>query len=151
VLSLLHDDQAGVFLFERYARETKPLVVSLLSDGPYLGATKAKLTIDYPQRGFSNADLRVFHEIPQARLAEREARAIMSYEDAATIGLRQFFPGWSGSYLDMLGRDTAWRVFDPKRLNAAPEEVERPKGWRNFVAPRPEEEDWRMAGFEPRE
>lgn len=49
----------------------------------------------------------------------------MNYDNAATIGLRQYVPGWSGSYLDILNQDTAWRVFDPTRLNAAPEEVAR--------------------------
>lgn len=52
VLTLLHDDQRGVYRFERYARGSKPLIVSLLSDGPYLGETRAKLTVDYPQKDF---------------------------------------------------------------------------------------------------
>lgn len=75
----------------------------------------------------------------------------MDYDNAVTIGLRQFVPEWSGSYLDILHSEKAWRVFDPKRLNAAPEEVARPQDWRNFVAPWPEEEDWNMAGLAMRD
>lgn len=42
----------------------------------------------------------------------------MNYDNAATIGLRQYVPGWSGSYLDILNQDTRQRPLEqpPVRL-----------------------------------
>lgn len=150
VLTLLHDDQRGVYAFDLYDSDL-PSNVGLLSDGCYLGGSTRVLTVDYPQKGFTHAALRALHKKPPEKLREREAAAIMQYANAATLGLRQFFPKWTGSYLDLLTSDTAWLVHDPRNHHREPEEVDRPRGWRNFIAPWPEPDDWSAAGLDPRE
>ncbi|HEY8380093.1 MAG TPA: hypothetical protein VIK91_26565 [Nannocystis sp.] len=148
---LLHDDRRGIFLFERYDPEAEPPMVRLMSDGAYLGGSGLRhVTIDYPQKGFSNEALRALHEKPPEELTPREARAIMEWKGAVWIGLRQFFPRWRASYLDLLYCKNAWRVFHPEKREEPPRKFKKPAEWRNFVAWWPEDEDWDAAGLEPR-
>jgi len=74
----------------------------------------------------------------------------MNYDNAVRIGLRQYHPRWSGSYLDLLHRKNAWRVYDPKRPDDPPRKFKKPRDFRNFIAHWPEDSDWRQAGLEPR-
>jgi hypothetical protein len=151
VVLLLHDGQHGVFLFERFDPDANPRRVQLMSNGCYLGGTALPhLTIDYPQKGFTVAELRALHEKPQEKLTPAEARAIMEYHDAVRIGLRQYLPSFRGSYLDLLHRKNAWRVYDPKNPDEAPRKFKKPSRLRNFVAYWPEDYDWRTAGLQER-
>jgi hypothetical protein len=151
VVALLHDDQHGVYLFERYDPKASPRLVQIVSDGPYLGTNAPeRLTVDYPQKQFSNARLRALHDKPESKLTGPEARAIMDYHNAVAIGLRQFFPRWRGSCLDVLQRKNAWRVYHPRDREAPPRKYKKPDDWHNFVAYWLEDDDWRLAGLPPR-
>lgn len=151
VVTLLHDDRRGIYLFERFDPQAEPRVAFLLSDGPYLGGSAASaLTVDYPQKGYSHEELRALHEKPEEALTPAEARAIMEWQGAVAIGLRQFFPRWRGSHLDVLYRKNAWRVYDPKQPKSPPRKFKKAAELRNFVSPWPEEDDWYRAGIEPR-
>lgn len=152
VVALLHDDQHGVYLFESFdPKSPPPRVTRIVTDGPYLGTNAPdRLTVDYPQRPFSNARLRALHKKPEITLTPAEAAAIMDWHGAVAIGLRQFFPRWSGSYLDLLHRKNAWRVYDPKQPKSPPRKFKRPPEWRNFVGYWLEDDDWRAVDLPPR-
>ncbi len=103
-VAVLHDDQQGVYLFERYvcapgASDTT-CELSIVSDGPYLGVARGTLTLDYPQRGFTIAELAALGRKPEAELSEREARAVLAYANAASVGLAQTHPADGRAYLD---------------------------------------------------
>jgi hypothetical protein len=152
VVTLLHDDQHGVYLFEYFdPKSPPPRIARIVSDGPYLGTNvPERLTVDFPQKQFSHARLRALHNKPEAKLTPAEAAAIMDWHGAAAVGLRQFFPRWRGSYLDLLHRKNAWRVWHPKDRKSAPRKFKKPDDWHNVVAFWLEDDDWRAGGLTPR-
>jgi len=103
-VTIHHDDQHGVFLFEKWdyrdatAEENHEQwvdsmrVLSILSDGPYVAAGIGVLAVDYVQRRFTHDELRALHERDFESLAPSERDAVERWEDAVTVGLRQVCP-----------------------------------------------------------
>jgi hypothetical protein len=148
----LHDDQRGVHLFEHYVaapgRPALRLALALLSDGPYVGACAGTVTADHAQRGFTHEQLRALHERPPESLSEREARAIMDYESAIAIGLRQTHPeeptrgylaAWHSARLVRIA--ASGRLQTPQRMNGSLYD------WSVQVHPSPDSARWRRAGL----
>jgi len=147
VVTLLHDDQHGIYFFKWFDPEATPRVVKLLSDGPLLGGQVDRVEREFAQKGFSNAELLALLEKPEAALSERERRAVMEYANAVSLGIGQFFPRWKGSYLDLLYAKSLWCVYPVGR----PVRVEGDGAWANVVSPFPEDSDWRQAGLAQRD
>ena len=142
LVTLLHDDRTGVHLFRHDDPEGDPGCVWLRSDGPYLGGHLDVFTVDYPQKGFSRAELAALHDKPEAKRTAREARAIMDYDHAITIGLRQFFPRLRApQYLDLLDLPEAYHVYSPKKRLRSPTKLATPARWHNMFAHWPDDAD----------
>ena len=96
---VVHNDQVGAFLFEYRREGSRP--ISILSDGPLLAPLRysAPITVDYPQRAFTHAQLDAICERAEADLRPAERAAVTEYHNAVTVGLRQCFPDEGRSYL----------------------------------------------------
>ena len=141
VAFLGYDDQNGVSLFDGWGT----LDLTLLSDGCYIGGRLLKdVKTDFPQKGFTNDELRALHAKEESELSDREFTAIAEYDSAIDIGLREAF-GWKSGrkFLDICYAKQAYPVGShtagPLPDDAVP-----------LVAFWPEDGDWTRAGLEPR-
>lgn len=136
-----YDDQNGVSLFEGNGT----LALRLLSDGCFIGGRKLPdVKVDFPQKGFTNDELRALHDKPESELSDREHAAIAEYQSAIDIGLRESF-GWQSGrkFLDVCQAREAFPVGGSKPVTL-------PSGAVQLVAFWPEDPDWMSAGLPPR-
>jgi hypothetical protein len=141
VVTLSHDDQQGVFFFERRSGMT-PKLAWLLTVGAHYGGSTARFTVDFPQKRFSTAQLSSILEKPEASMSREERAAVIEHDDAITIGLRQFYPrARYAEYIDLLYADRVWMF----NRQDAPVLVPRPKAFRPFVTRVPSGDQIRRA------
>lgn len=90
-----YDDVNGVNLFEyNTPRTSTESGLMLLNDGHILGGHVKHLSIEYPGKGFTVDQLAAISKMDEADMSDAQADAIMNYESAIDIGLRQVF-GWT--------------------------------------------------------
>ncbi len=115
-----HDDMHGIFKFLSPA-------LSMVSDGPltHILDSRVRLTVDYPQKGFTNAELEALNDKDDSELSDRELAAVSSYWDAVTIGLGQLFPAEPRRAYLSVGQGDCYSVFErtflgnPKKVVSA--------------------------------
>lgn len=118
----VYDDQNGFFVWERLDADRNSQAIA--TSGHRVGVRGIEITVDYAQKGFTNAELDAAFRRDPATLTPREARALMEPTDAITIGLAQFGYGGANRYqfLDLLTARTGWSLTDiPPERGAIPE------------------------------
>lgn len=93
----VYDDQHGIFAWQEHTSEDRSLI---LTHGHRVAVKGVELTVDHPQRAFTNAQLDEALRKPEEALTEAERAALMEYDDAITLGLRQL--GSSATRADLL-------------------------------------------------
>jgi hypothetical protein len=79
-------------------------------------------SVGYPQRGFTNAELDAAVRKPEPELTETEARAVMEWHDAITIGFAHAGIATARtSCLDVLHAPTAWSLLDIAEKSLPPD------------------------------
>jgi hypothetical protein len=114
LFEIVYDDQHGLYLWRYYSGEGRPRTI--ISDGHFVGlSTDFVPNADYPQKGFTNAQLAAAFRKPEDQLTPAEARALMEHHDAITIGLAHHgFPLKRTALLDLLYAETGWALLDAK-------------------------------------
>jgi hypothetical protein len=118
----VYDDQNGYFMWQHVdARGRTGGMIA--TDGHRVCAKDLELTVDYPQKPFTTAQLDAAFTRDPATLSPAEARALMEPMDAITIGLAQF--GYRnarrGHFLDVLNATTGWSLLAAvPRIEAIP-------------------------------
>ncbi len=127
---IFHNDQIGLYWFEH----TGPSVdCAIGSAGPYLCGWDYDINVDYPQRGFSNDELKALNAKDETLLTEAEYAAIAEYKNAVTIGFEMFY-GERPNYLACVHVKEAWRVWTPSD-RPTPERVPLDSGWWAVLEP----------------
>ena len=113
LFEMVYDDQHGLFLWRSYDDAGQR---AILTDGHRVGLSKGFTpNADYPQKGFTNAQLDNAFRKPEEALTPAEAKALMEYHDAITIGLAHHgFPLKRAALLDLLYAETGWALLDAK-------------------------------------
>lgn len=110
---LVYDDQNGVFLFQHFPKEGR--AQSILTDGHHVGVCNLELTVDYPQKPFTNAELDEAFKLPEEKLNDAQRNALMEWDDALTIGFRQFgFKLSRSQCLNLIYAKEAWPLIVSK-------------------------------------
>jgi hypothetical protein len=113
LFEMVYNDQQGIFLWRHYPGTGRP--ASIITIGPYTGVSNVEPRVDYPQKAFTNEQLVALHRKPEAELNRAEARAVMEYDDAITIGLAHHgFDMRRNALLELLSAKTAWSLLDAK-------------------------------------
>lgn len=113
----VYDDQHGVFQWQ----ERKPGGGFILSQGHRVVIRNMELTVDYPQRAFTRKQLDQALHKPEEALSEAERRALMEYDDAVTLGLRQLGTSATrGDLIDLLYVEEVWPLLGADRAKAVP-------------------------------
>jgi hypothetical protein len=121
---MVYDDQHGLFLWRYFSGDGAPQTI--LTDGHRVGLSKGFTpNADYPQKGFTNAQLDNSFRKPEAELTPAEARALMEYHDAITIGLAHHGVALKrAALLDLLYAERAWALLDePPRPQPLPRDA----------------------------
>jgi len=138
-----HDDQHWIKVFDCWG-DTR---LVLVSDGASLGGSVAGITVDYPQRGFSNEELEEYRRLDDAgeAIGDREQRAITEWDNAISVGMRQVF-GWTSgvAYLDVCYERAGYHA-------RTGELVDIPTDALPLVAFWPNDSDWRWSKLEQRD
>jgi hypothetical protein len=113
LFEMVYNDQQGIFLWRHYPGTGRP--ASIITIGPYTGFSNLTPAVDYAQKAFTNDQLVALNRKPEAELNRAEARAVMEYDDAITIGLAHHgFDMRRNALLDLLSARTAWSLLDAK-------------------------------------
>jgi hypothetical protein len=144
LFTLIYDDQNGYFMFEHRPLAGGPQ--SVITWGHAVGLSDLTLTIDYPQKPFTNAQLDAAYRKPEAKLTKAEAKALMEPADAITLGMMQFgFQSGRRACLDLVHAKKAWSL-----LEAKPKEQPIPDVAGPIVAYGLEPYELSLHGLEPR-
>lgn len=110
----VYNDKSGVYLWERHAPGG---LQGVCNDAHLVGTYGLDLTVDYAGKGFTHAQLaQVMAKEPSA-MTPREARAVMEWTDAITIGLAQHgFTAKRRDFLDLLSAKQAWSLLEGKMV-----------------------------------
>lgn len=112
-----YDDGNGLFWWEHVAADGQ--TQAILTNGPDTGTSDIDLTVDYPQKGFTVAQLADASSKEPHELTREEARAVMEYSDAITIGLAQFgFTARRQDFLALLNAKEAWSLLGRSAVKA---------------------------------
>jgi hypothetical protein len=118
LLTLSHNDKEAIYFFERRAPKA-PKLFWLLSAGHMLGGTVNRVSVRY-------------------------AKKKQEYDDAITIGLRQYFPrARHGEYLELLHAKKVWRY----NAKDAAKLVDRPGDFTALIGRIPSTSQIRRAGL----
>jgi len=140
---LLHDDQHGVYLFERWSNGERDL--SILSDGPYVGTTSCQITVDFVQKRRSRDEIIALHDKPYDQLTQEERNVIERWEDAITIGLRQCYPGEGRRYLREAWKHSVTYELVTGGRACTPQRSDSPTGLVNLIDYVPPDSRWESA------
>jgi hypothetical protein len=111
LITMVYDDQHGIFCWEQTSVDQPDQ--GILTDAHRVGTYGLELTVDYPQRGFTSAQLDEALKKPEEELTEAEARALMEYDDALTIGLRQYgSTATRASLFALLRKEGGWPLLE---------------------------------------
>lgn len=110
----VYNDRAGVYLWERHAAGAQ--TEGVLNDAHLVGTKGLAITVDYAGKGFTHAQLAEVMGKDEGEMTPAEARAVMEWTDAITIGLAQH--GFAGAkrsdFIALLSAKTAWSLLDGK-------------------------------------
>lgn len=138
----VYDDQHGIFAWQEHTSEGRSLI---LTHGHRVAVKGMELTVDHPQRAFTNAQLDEALRKPEEALTEAERAALMAYDDAITLGLRQ--RGSSATRADLLNLLYAKEV--RPLLASRPKKVPYPLNAGAVVSPYIERYTFEYCGLTP--
>jgi len=127
---IFHNDQIGLYWFEHTGPSAD---CAIGSSGPYMCGWGDEVSVEYPQRGYSNDALKALHAKDEAELTAEEFAAIAEYKNAVTIGFEMFY-GTRPNYLASVHADEGWRVWTPSD-RPTPERVPLDSGWWAVLEP----------------
>lgn len=140
-----HDDSTGVYVFEYINKHTNTSntveSIHLISNAHRIGGTLDKVTIDYPQKGFSPEELQAILRMKESDMSDAQYMAVAEYQNAVRIGLTQTF-GHTGNYLSLCHEQRCYDLSDPSMTL-----VQRPESLSNVIAYWPTYEDQQRAGI----
>lgn len=105
----VYNDRSGIYLWEAYGDGPPKTIIN----DAHLVGTNVTLTVDYAGKGFTNEQLAAAMQKDPDTLSAAEARAVMEWTDAITIGIAQFgFTAKRGQFLELLDAKTAWSLLE---------------------------------------
>lgn len=105
----IYNDRSGIYLWEAYGDGPPQTIIN----DAHLVGTDVELSVDYAGKGFTHEQLAaVMRKDPDA-MTEAEARAVMEWTDAITIGIAQYgFTAKRSQFIDLLSATTAWSLLE---------------------------------------
>lgn len=114
----IYNDRSGVYLWEAYGKGSPK---TIMNDAHLVG-TDVALTVDYAGKGFTNEQLAAVMKKDPSAMTAAEARAVMEWTDAITIGIAQYgFTATRGQFIDLLGATTAWSLLEKEERPLPPQ------------------------------
>lgn len=105
----IYNDQAGIYLWEERGNDRPKRIVN----DAHLVGSQVPLTVDYAGKGFTNEQLAAVMKKDPDAMTPAEARAVMEWTDAITIGLAQYgFAAKRGQFLELLDAKTVWSLLE---------------------------------------
>ncbi|MBA3463731.1 MAG: hypothetical protein H0T46_27490 [Deltaproteobacteria bacterium] len=129
VTEVYHNDRSGLYWFNHQSTDVSFVLASV---GPYLVGDRDKITCPYPQRRYTDSELRALHDKPEDERTTEEFEAIEDYKNAVQIGLEMFYPG-RVDYLQVFHQRSGWVVSDGETNIERAMTIELPHGWHRCV------------------
>lgn len=148
VVFIGHDDQCGLYVFEQQRKLPSPPdrtsyeYFLLVSQGAEVGGYVDELTVDYPQKGFTNEELKSISAMDESDMTNAQYMAVAEYENAVQIGVKQTFGEKRGNYLSLCNAKQCYDLDSPTM-----ELVNMPDGLMNIVSYWPTDQDEHTSGL----